>query len=469
MKYIAIFLFAFCCSFQLNAQSKQAPSPIIFIYDASGSMWGKIKGKAKKDIAAEVLTKAVNKLPQNQKLGLVAYGHRQKDDCQDVEFLVPVEKGTKAAVNASLKTIKSLGRTPLAYSALQVINKLRSSKMKATIILVTDGIESCGGNICDVITAAKKEGIDFKLHIVGFGLKANETDQLRCAAKAGDGRYYDAADADGLGDVLSEATTASVDKPKGNFTVYATKNGKPIDALVKILIPGSRKDDVVARTYRDTALFFMPPGKHKMEVLPLEGSGIKSITLSDVQAVENKIIHRTVSFDGGKFLISTTNNGVGWDCLVKIYEKGTKTLAATGRTYGRDKEFELNAGQYDIYLTALIIQGIDINKTITNQEIGDKAVNKLSHNFESGIAMIGAKTGSGYVDASVKITEVKTKEIVAAGRTYMSASSNPKKFQLNPGTYTVQIVGLGINKGKNDSYTIVVTAGKTVEKISTFK
>lgn len=466
MKCLSFFLFAFCFMFQLKAQNNQNPSPIIFIYDASGSMWGKIQGKTKKDIAAEVLTAAVNKLPANQKTGLVAYGHRQKDDCKDVEFLVDVEKGNKTDVNNSLKTIKSLGRTPLAYSAQQVIDKLRTTKMKATIILITDGIESCGGNICDVIAAAKKEGIDFKLHIVGFGLKENETEQLKCAAKAGDGRYYDAADAGGLGDVLNDATTESVDKPKGNISVYALKNGKPIDAYVKAIMKGKKRGDAVARTYRDTVLFYLQPGTYNLEVLPLEGSKINPITLTDVLTVDKKITHRTVSFDGGKFTFTTTNNNEGWDCLVKIYKKGTKTVAATGRTYGRDKDFELNAGMYDIELTALVIEGTEINHSIKNVEIKAAETNKISHNFNSGVAMIGAKTGSGYVDASVKITEIKSKKIVAYGRTYMAASSNPKKFLLNPGTYEVSLTGLGANKGKNDKYIITVKAGETVEKIS---
>lgn len=118
-------------------------------------MWGKIQGKTKKYIATEVLTAAVNKLPANQKPGLVAYRHRQKDVCKVVEFLVDVEKGTKTDIKNSLKTIKSPGSTPLAFTAQLVIDKLRTSKIKATIILITDGIESCNGNICDIIAYAK--------------------------------------------------------------------------------------------------------------------------------------------------------------------------------------------------------------------------------------------------------------------------------------------------------------------------
>src|SRR5690606_16164514 len=132
-----------------------------------------------------------------------------------------------------LKKIKPLGKTPLAYSATLVIDKLRQSKMKSTIILITDGIESCDGNICDVIKAAKAEGIDFRLHIVGFGLKAGETEQLKCAAEAGDGKYFDAADAGNLTAALSEATNETVDALVDNFSVFVVKSGVPIDAMVQ--------------------------------------------------------------------------------------------------------------------------------------------------------------------------------------------------------------------------------------------
>ena len=178
MKQLFTLLMALGTCLLLNAQDTLTPSPIIFIYDASGSMWGQLEGKTKMEIASDVLSGTIDSLPENQQIGLVAYGHRQKGDCKDVEFLVNVGKNNKAKVNQSLKNIKPLGKTPLAYSAMQVFDTLRVTKMKATIILVTDGIESCGGNICEVVKAAREEGIDFKLHIIGFGLKEGETEEL---------------------------------------------------------------------------------------------------------------------------------------------------------------------------------------------------------------------------------------------------------------------------------------------------
>ena len=112
-----------------------------------------------------------------------------------------------------------------------------------------------------MIKTAKSEGIDFKLHIIGFGLKDAETQQLKCATAAGDGNYYKAEDASALSDVLSEATKASIDEPNGNVTVYASKNGIALDVLIKAYDIKSKREPIAIRTYRDTAFFYLPPSK----------------------------------------------------------------------------------------------------------------------------------------------------------------------------------------------------------------
>ena len=71
-------------------------------------------------------------------------------------------------------------------------------------------------------------------------------------------------------------------------------------------------------------------------------------------------------------------------------------------------------------------------------------------------------------DNFVNIYEKSTGNNVAAGRTYTSESSNPKKFVLNPGMYEVKILTLGNHKGNKDSVTITIEEGKTVEKIFSF-
>ncbi len=297
----------------VTGQTKMAPevpSPIIFIYDASGSMWGQLNGKSKMEIAGSVLSQSIDQFAENQRIGLVVYGHRNKSDCKDVETLLPMNNSSKAKVSSSIQNIKPLGKTPLALSATTVIDQLRSSKEKATIVLITDGIESCDGNICDVVAAAKKEGIDFKLHIVGFGLKSGETEQLQCAAHAGDGNYYDAADASGLGTALNEVATQTIDKPAGNLGVYVIKEGKPIDADVQAYAAGTKNKADYGRTYKDTAYLYLPQATYDLEVGQHSINAITPVVLKNVRTSNDKMTYKTIGLDGAKlkFWLKTMEN-----------------------------------------------------------------------------------------------------------------------------------------------------------------
>ncbi len=465
MKSFISTLFLLFALFLIQAQES---SPIIFIYDASGSMWGQMGGQTKKEIASSVLAEAVNNLEESQKIGLVAYGHRRKGDCEDVEFLVEETNGDKNAIVQALNNINPVGKTPLAYSALQVIDKLRRQQAKATIILITDGIESCGGNICDVIRTAREQGVEFKLHIVGFGLKAEETGQLKCAAEAGGGKYYDAGDAGGLSEVLNEATDATVDDPAGNFSVFAIKNGQPIDAFVEAFAAGTPNSVAAARTYGDTAWIYLPKGQYDLEVKPLENSDVDGITLTNIESREEQTGHETVSFDGGKIQVMTLNNGVGWDAVVNIIAMRSGESVASGRTYGRLKEFEVNPGLYQVEVGALKIKGLQVKHIIKDIEVIANRSIDAKHDFESGILKVGAQAGGELVDAAVSIEEKNSGKNVDGKRTYKSASSNPREFLLSPGVYNVSLNALGDHKGKTESFTIEIKAGESVEKIIEF-
>lgn len=462
MNKIILFLIAISCSFHMLAQVKQeSPSPIIFIYDASGSMWGQMQGKTKMEIARDVLITTVNGLPENQKIGFVAYGHRKEGDCKDVEFLVDVESGNKSQIEQSIKGIKPLGKTPLAYSALLVIDKLRQTKLKATIILITDGIESCGGNICDVIKKAKTEDLDFKLHIIGFGIKDADTEQLKCASEAGDGNYYDASDAGSLGDVLKEATSATVDNPIGNFSIYTTKNGIAIDALVKAYDILSKRKSISARTYKDTAYIYLPPSKYNFEVTPLGGTDVNMITVANIESFEDKIVHKTISFDGGKLGITTTNNGNDWDCIVKLVNTIGKVVAST-RTYRTPTEVEVNPGTYKVTIQALAtMEGLDTYTEFENIKIESGGITPISYDFKTGNFQIYTKADSKNIDTVVSLKEVNSGQSVAGSRTYLRGA----KFLLNPGLYEVKVQALGDHKGKDpQKFTMKIRQGEVTTK-----
>ncbi|MCH2490814.1 MAG: VWA domain-containing protein [Flavobacteriales bacterium] len=467
MRHIVLLLCVlggYLTAYSQTKQNPELPSPIIFIYDASGSMWGQLQGKSKMEIASEVLATSINELPENQQLGLVAYGHREKGDCRDVETLVSMDNRSKEKIASEVKAIKPLGKTPLAYSAATVIDMLRKNGEQATIILITDGIESCDGNICDVVSEAKKEGIDFKLHIVGFGLKSNETEQLKCAAKAGDGNYYDAADAGGLSDVMTEVVTETVDKPKGNHGVYATKNGKAIDALVEAYKSGTSNKAGGTRTYRDTAYVYLPQETYDLKITPLENSKVSPITLTNIKTSNEEKTYSIVSFDGGKFAVLTTNNGEGWDSTVKVLDMDGKQVSGT-RTYGRTKEIEVDPGTYNIKFQALNLDGLETNTIIENKTIVPGETTEVTHDFTSGVLEVVPMVGDTKIDCTTSVVPVGERTAVAYGRTY----DRGIKWTINPGTYEVSVKAIGPHADRGTkSITVTIPKGETVSKTIQF-
>ncbi|MEO1260201.1 MAG: VWA domain-containing protein [Bacteroidota bacterium] len=422
----------------------EKPAPIIFIVDASGSMWGQIDGATKMQIAKDVLQELVGNMPEEQSLGLVAYGHRQKGDCRDVEYLVAADSEDKNLFNNKMAALKPLGKTPLAYSAKLVIDDLRQNGGKATVILVTDGVETCDGDLCQLVKDAKAEGIEFKMHVVGFDLKPEEKANLQCAAEAGGGDYLDAANAEELSDVLNNTAAQTVDAPAANCRLTASKNGALIDGFVKITdaVSGEQLEQK-HRTYADTAAFFLPAGKYNVEVTVLgsESRGMGAITQPfEVSADSTKMNEINFSFDAGTVIFDVTNNGEGWDATVRIKVAGETKNIVQGRTYGRLKSFELNGGTYEAEVLLLKIKG-DIKQTRTFS-INANQADTVRVNIETGIAFIGAEKNGELMDATVNIVKIGETKSVAAARTYSSSSSNPKKFILLPGKYKAELVGV---------------------------
>ena len=105
--------------------------------------------------------------------------------------------------------MKPKGKTPLTQAVRQAAEALRFDEQKATVILITDGLETCRADPCAVGKSLSEAGVDFTTHVVGFGLSAEEGRQVACLAENTGGRYLPAQDAVSLGDALDETVTES--------------------------------------------------------------------------------------------------------------------------------------------------------------------------------------------------------------------------------------------------------------------
>lgn len=198
---------------QSSPPSQPSPSPtpeetnILFILDSSGSMKAKVQGRTKMEIAKEVVNDLAAGLAKNINAGLLAYGHRHKDDCRDTELIIPVGPVDAGVFSQKVNGLQPVGQTPISYSITEAAAVLKEKKGKKTIILVSDGEETCKQDPCAVAAELKKADVDLKVHVVGFGIdKATAKRQLNCIAEATGGVYKDAGDAAQLKETLEGLT-----------------------------------------------------------------------------------------------------------------------------------------------------------------------------------------------------------------------------------------------------------------------
>jgi Ca-activated chloride channel family protein len=196
----------------LTAAPVAAEERAIIVLDASGSMWGQIDGTPKISIARQVLGDVLGQVPRETSIGLMAYGHREKGNCADIELLIGPAPAAAAEIVGTANELNPKGKTPLSDAVRQAAEALKYSESKSTVILITDGLETCNADPCAVARELESTGVDFTAHVVGFGLSAEEGRQVACIADETGGKYIPAENAEALIDALSE-TVADVAAP----------------------------------------------------------------------------------------------------------------------------------------------------------------------------------------------------------------------------------------------------------------
>jgi len=182
----------------------------MIVMDGSGSMWGQIDGVPKLEIARQTLRQVLGGVPAETELGLIAYGHREKGNCGDIELIVEPAPGTAARIADEVDGMRFLGKTPLGAAVQIAAEELRYTEERATVVLITDGIETCGADICALGNALEAGGVDFTAHVVGFGLSEEEGRQVACLAENTGGEYFSANDAQSLVAALNQTVAAIV-------------------------------------------------------------------------------------------------------------------------------------------------------------------------------------------------------------------------------------------------------------------
>jgi len=175
---------------------------VMLVLDASGSMWARVDGTEKIAVAREVLSRMLTDLPPDMEIGLAAYGHRREKDCDDIEILLPAGGHDRDLVSRAIGGLQPRGMTPITAALERAVESLGTGEGPAHVVLVSDGKETCSGDPCALVRTIRERGVQVTVHVVGFDVTAQESEQLQCIAKAGGGRYAGAANAVDLAKAL---------------------------------------------------------------------------------------------------------------------------------------------------------------------------------------------------------------------------------------------------------------------------
>ena len=211
------------------AAEAQGSRSVAVILDASGSMKAPLPdGKTRMAAAKVAVAEFANGLAADTRVALWAYGHQSptsKKDCKDTSLLTPfaTTSQNKAAIIAQARALEPQGYTPITYSLTLAARGLdHEESATRTIVLVSDGKETCQGDPCAAAQALAEADAKLVVHTVGIGVDSVTRSQLQCIARVARGSYYDANSTSELTRALGQAAVKDAEKPAQKKVVAIT-------------------------------------------------------------------------------------------------------------------------------------------------------------------------------------------------------------------------------------------------------
>ncbi len=172
-------------------KTKTKITNILFVFDASKSMSSKFQNMTRMDGAKNLFYKFIDSLGKNKdmRFALRMYGATVKyppGSCKDSRLVVPFGINNLSLIKQKVSEAKPTGITPIEHSLTESANDFIDNKSNNIVIIITDGIEECGGDPCKARQKLLQKGIVFKPFIIGIGLTPQQIKTFECV-----GDFYD--------------------------------------------------------------------------------------------------------------------------------------------------------------------------------------------------------------------------------------------------------------------------------------
>ena len=358
---------------------------ILFLLDGSGSMNGTWEGgRSRIEIAKEILTNLVDSLKDNKnlELGLRVYGHRyhrQANNCQDTKLEVPFGPDNHKAIINKLKEIVPKGVTPITYSMQEAAKDFPTAQgYRNILILITDGIESCGGDPCATSIELQKRGVFLRPFIIGLGLEGGKV--LDCA-----GRYIDSNNSSSFHNVLNDAIQTTFSKTTVSVELLDAGN-KPTETNVNV----SFLNDMTNTAAYEFVHYLDARGRpDSVEIDPVLSytvivNTVPPVVRKNVNIINGKHNVLRIPTPQGNLVVSQQGRNTSFPVVVRL--KGRKEIL---NTQNSNSLFRYLTGAYEIETLTLPRRTFDVtiesNKTekITLPTPGLVNINTISPGYGS--------------------------------------------------------------------------------------
>ncbi len=207
------------------------PTRILFVFDASNSMVAKHANSNRIESAKQLFYRFIDSLSKNKtySFALRIYGHTVKyppGDCKDSKLVVPFSKNNIPQIKAKVAEAKPTGITPIEHSLTESANDFPDKNAVNMVILITDGIEECGGDPCSARQKLLEKGIVFKPFIIGIGLTPEQIKTFECV-----GNYFDFDNTSTFNDITQLIQQQKLNKTSAQVNLLDSK-GLPTESNV---------------------------------------------------------------------------------------------------------------------------------------------------------------------------------------------------------------------------------------------
>lgn len=348
-------------------QKQHITTRVLFIFDASFSMSDTWQQHVKIDYAKQILTELIDSIRNVPDLQLALrtlgadYALNPERNCQDTRLLVPFAANNALKIEYAIKSIEPRGTTPIAYTLGKCADDFTPcDHCHDVIILLTDGIEECGGDPCEVSKQLHAKGINLRPFIIGIG-NEDFSGAYSCV-----GKFFDVKQEENFKNILKIVISQALNNTTAQVNLIDA-GGKPTETDVAMTF----YDQTTGRRIYNFMHTLNEYGNP--DTIYLDPNITYHVVVHTIPEVEKE----NVTLTAGKHNVIGLDAPQGYLHFAMNGENNYKSLAVLIKKHGEDKTLNVQyvestekyiTGKYDIEILTLpriYESGIKVSQSAT--------------------------------------------------------------------------------------------------------